>query len=328
MSFSAVGLSWDINSFRQYLQGMKRPSWAKSVTLHHTAAPSLAQRPDGLTNQHVINIRNFYQKSLGWSSGPQLFVDDKRIMGMTPITEKGVHAVSFNSSSIGIEVLGNFDSEDPHSGRGYAAWKIASEASMEILYWLGLEATSKTVLFHRDDPRTSKSCPGRKVSKDWVLELMRNSSAPIIPVPADDRAEEFVPLIEYVTTRTGGSIADAVKLLRVDEKGLTYLGEQWIERAYYDKSRSATMAPRTEADEAVAWVLKWSGREADDSSAIVPVVAYAAEKLGLTYARSASKLTHKSGKFLWSGELIPGASFDKALQSTVAPKGVMDTLLS
>ena len=326
MSFSAVGLSWDIHSFRQYLQGVNRPSWAKSVTLHHTAAPSLAQRPSGLTDQHVLNIRDFYQRQLGWRSGPQLFVDDKRIMGMTPITERGVHAVSFNSSSIGIEVLGDYDSEDPRSGRGYAAWNVAAETTMEILYWLGLEPTSKTVLFHRDDPRTSKTCPGKKVSKDWVLELMRNGEQPIIPVPADDCAEEFVPLVEYVSARTGGSITDTVALLRM--KGdLTYLGEQWIERAYYDKGRSATMAPRTEADDAVKWIEKWQSEKATGSVEIVPVVAYIASRLSVPYCVAAHNLTYRNGEFRWAGEAISGASFNKALQSTVAPKGEIDRII-
>ena len=31
-----------------------------------------------------------------------------------------------------------------------------------------------TVKFHRDDPRTSKSCPGTKVSKEWFLNLVEN----------------------------------------------------------------------------------------------------------------------------------------------------------
>ena len=75
--------------------------------MHHTAAPSLAQRPRGLTIQHIRNIQNYYQSQLGWSSGPHLFIDDDQIFGMSSLERRGIHAVSFNRTHIGIEVLGN-----------------------------------------------------------------------------------------------------------------------------------------------------------------------------------------------------------------------------
>ena len=34
------------------------------------------------------------------------------------MTAHGVHAVSFNSTGVGIEMLGNYDIEDPRTGRG------------------------------------------------------------------------------------------------------------------------------------------------------------------------------------------------------------------
>lgn len=169
MSFANVGKSWKVDEFKSYLKTLTPPAWAKAVTLHHTASPSLKIRPNGLTDQHVINLRDFYKNEKGWSAGPHLFVDDYRIMGMTPLTEKGVHAVSFNSTSIGIEVLGDYGEEDPHSGRGLECWENAFAATAALLEWLGIEPSSKTVQFHRDDPATSKSCPGDKVRKDWVL---------------------------------------------------------------------------------------------------------------------------------------------------------------
>ncbi len=172
MSFANVGKSWDVTKFEAYLATLTRPSWAKAVVLHHTAAPNLRTRPVGLTDQHIRNIQDFYMNDKGWSAGPHLFVDDHRIMGMTPLTEKGVHAVSFNSSAIGIEVLGDYDTEDPKSGRGFEAWTNAAAATNILLAWLKLTPSDKTVLFHRNDPRTDKSCPGKLITKDWVLHLM------------------------------------------------------------------------------------------------------------------------------------------------------------
>lgn len=324
MSFASTGLAWNIQGFREYLKSVPRPSWARSITLHHTASPSLANRPGGLTDQHIRNIRDFYKNTKGWSAGPQLFIDDRRIMGLTPINVRGVHAASFNGNSIGIEVLGNYDTEDPHSGRGYAAWCLTAEASLALLEWLGLEPTSSTVKFHRDDPRTTKTCPGRKVSKDWILEMIRN--APFVPDAVQEETEkpDLVRVVEYVAERTGGEIAKVAALLRRADDGLFYLGESWLEGAFYDATRQATVAPRSEADEAVEWVNKWLTTRSDE---LVPVVAFAASALGISYADAAKRLVHKSGEFRWAGEVIGGASFDKARQSTVAPKREMLRIL-
>jgi hypothetical protein len=176
MSFSSVGQSWNPEGLERYLSGIPTPAWARAVTLHHTAAPSLAQRPGGLTDQHVINIRDFY-KGKGWQSGPHFFVDDRRIMGMTPVNEKGIHAVSFNGNSIGIEVLGDYDNESPLTGRGLICWRNAALATSALLEWLGVGPNQHTVLFHRDDPKTSKTCPGNLVAKDWVMKLIKDGIA-------------------------------------------------------------------------------------------------------------------------------------------------------
>jgi len=174
MSFDAVGDVWRLPDFDNHLRSIVSPGWARAVCLHHTAAPSLAQRPDGLSKQHIRNIRDFYQKK-GWQSGPHFFIDDTEgcVMGMTPLHEKGVHASTFNSSAFGIEVLGDYDREDPLSGRGLKCWENAAAATRSLLDFLGLPATPATVLFHRDDPKTTKTCPGTKVKKDWFIDLVK-----------------------------------------------------------------------------------------------------------------------------------------------------------
>jgi hypothetical protein len=175
MSFSAVGDVFRLSQFDDYLRTHAKPDWAQSVTLHHTAAPSLTQRPSGLSRQHIRNIRDFYQGK-GWKAGPHFFIDDTEgcVMAMTPLAEKGIHAASFNASSIGIEVLGDYDSESPKTGRGLFCWQNAADATRALLDWLGLPVNEKTVLFHRDDPKTSKSCPGKLVAKEWELGLIKS----------------------------------------------------------------------------------------------------------------------------------------------------------
>lgn len=173
MSFSAVGTVYTPEEFSTFLATLPRPQWVRAITLHHTSSPSLAQRPKGLLPQHIRNIRDFYREKK-WSSGPHLFIDDTHrcIMGMTPLDERGTHAVSFNATALGIEVLGDYDSEDPTTGRGLTAWRNAAAATRHLLDWLHLTASKDIILFHRDDPRTTKTCPGTRVRKEWFLSLL------------------------------------------------------------------------------------------------------------------------------------------------------------
>jgi len=57
----------------------------------------------------IANIRDYYKNDLLWSAGPHLFIDEDEIYGMCDLRKKGVHAVSFNKTAIGIEVLGDYD---------------------------------------------------------------------------------------------------------------------------------------------------------------------------------------------------------------------------
>jgi hypothetical protein len=254
MSYANVGRTWTPRTFRDYLGTLTPPSWAKSVTLHHTAAPSLAQRPSGLTAQHMANIRDYYAKTLGWSRGPHLFTDDDEILGMTPLTLKGTHAVSFNGNSIGIEALGDYDTEDPKNGRGLRVWQTTAQAALALLDWLQLEPTSKTVLFHRDDPRTTKSCPGRKVDKDWILDVMRmytRTPVALQPPASLDSEENLVPVVRYAVGKSGRPYAQVVEALARVGQVYTLAGS-WLEAARYDEKQQATVAPAGEIDDALA----------------------------------------------------------------------------
>jgi len=240
MSFKNVGRVWSLQSFEAYLKTIKKPDFADKVVLHHTWAPSLAQRPNGFLAQHLINMRDYYQKTLGWSSGPHLFIDDDDIFGMTPLGEKGIHAASFNASSLGIEVLGNYDSEEPDRDRGKECWQLAADTTYLLLEWLDLKPSPKTIFFHRDDPKTSKTCPGLKVHKEWFIEMVKtpefNKKSIDLVVP------EVVPVAHYVVTRKGYTYDEVKRLLKIKNK-LVYFGEDWLEGAYYDPAREATVAP-------------------------------------------------------------------------------------
>lgn len=172
MSYSQVGKVWDAEAFKRHVASIDL-SWAKGVTLHHTAAPSLAQRPQGLKIQHLRNLQHYYEHDLGWSAGPHLFVDEDQIYGLSPMTRTGTHARSFNKTHIGIEVLGDYDQESPTSGRGLQCWQMAAAATSILL----ASIKAGTWNFHRDDPKTSKTCPGGLVTEELFAGYMEDANA-------------------------------------------------------------------------------------------------------------------------------------------------------
>jgi hypothetical protein len=174
MSFSSVGLVFDLPSFRQHLTGLDM-SWAKSVTIHHTGSPDLAARPKGFTIQHMRNIQSYYEGERKWFRGPHLFTDEDQIFGMSPLTARGTHAETFNTTSIGIEMLGNYDIDSPFEGRGREVLLRTAATTAAILIKLGLPANELTIHFHRDDPKTSKTCPGTKIEKAPFIALVKNA---------------------------------------------------------------------------------------------------------------------------------------------------------
>ena len=267
MGYELVGKVWDAETFDKYVKSIKgRLSWAKGVTVHHTAAPSLAQRPKGWTIQHMRNLQHFYQKRLGWSAGPHLFTDEDQIFGMSGMHRRGVHAVSFNRSHLGIEMLGNFDSEDPNSGRGLECQKTTAHAVAILLKHMGLTPSTRTINFHRDDPKTSKSCAGRKADKKTLIALVKkafkgqldnvdstqppaieNNAAPHIPGWSEYDLQAgvfFVPVMRFLL-HLGASREDVLSKL-ASKDGKFVLGSNELEKAYYSRSRQETWAPVNE----------------------------------------------------------------------------------
>lgn len=259
MGFENTGRVWTPSTFAPYLTTITPPTWAKSITLHHTGAPSLAQRPNGFAAQHLANLEHFYKVDRGWSSAPHLFIDDDQIWGMCALTKRGIHAVSFNSSSIGIEVLGDYNTESPRSGRGLDCWRTAAQATRQLATWLNIPITPETILFHRDDPETKKTCPGTKVDKTWVISLI-NNAAPPAPGPVLEPTTKpaldvtlannqwrfagerwCIPVRAYLLKR---GVPDATIAANLKKQGTQFFyGAELLEGAFYDIPTSSTWAP-------------------------------------------------------------------------------------
>ena len=169
-----VGKSFSPEGFQAYCQGLHWTTWRPSfIVLHNTGSPTLAQRPAGLTRQHIDNLVAFYRDEKGWSAGPHLFVDDLQIWVFTPLTTSGVHSTSWNSQSLGLEMLGDYDHDDFASGRGLRVCANAVSAMASLSMVLGLDPTGMHL--HREDPLTTHACPGSGVRKLEMIQRVQDA---------------------------------------------------------------------------------------------------------------------------------------------------------
>jgi hypothetical protein len=131
--------------------------------MHHTGFPDLSIRPNGFTEQHMLNMRHGYLNDRGWHHGPHIYTDDHGIWVFNPLSQRGVHAVSFNSTRYGIEMLGNFDNEADYTNpRGVVSRDHGMFAAAVLMKHAGI-STAK-LNFHRHDRETRKTCPGKRVN--------------------------------------------------------------------------------------------------------------------------------------------------------------------
>lgn len=176
MSFPIVGRRFTPDEFEAYLHNLDLSPFKPSmVVLHNTSAPSLAQRPNGLTAQHIENLHGYYQAK-GWNGGPHLFIDQNGIWVFNPLNRRGTHAPSWNGVSWGVEMVGEFENESFDNVDGGKVHKNAVAALTSMFRKLGLKPTDADAFhFHKEDPHTThKSCPGQNVRKDVVIQQVMN----------------------------------------------------------------------------------------------------------------------------------------------------------
>lgn len=158
-----VGLAFNGAGFDSYCKGLSWTDWRPNfIALHNTATPNLAQRPNGFTKQHILNLVAYYQ-GLGWRAGPHLFIDDKQIWVFTPLNTTGRHSPSWNNIALGVEMLGDYASDSFTAGRGLAVRKNAVSAFASLSRRLGLDP--QKIRLHKEDPATTHDCPGKNVNK-------------------------------------------------------------------------------------------------------------------------------------------------------------------
>lgn len=139
------------------------------IIIHNTGRPNMRQwtrvkvypnRMEGLTSWYRD------QQSPPWKGGPHLFVDDKGMWLFNPLWKQGTHSPSFNSTSWGIEMVGDYETEPFDRGFGAKVRDNATLAAAVLLRHRQLPANGKTIVFHREDKKTTHACPGKNVDKD------------------------------------------------------------------------------------------------------------------------------------------------------------------
>lgn len=195
-TFLAHPTHYTLPEFRAMLAGLKLGAWRpKFPTLHNTGAPSLKQwMAYGPTPQERWGASlNSYYKGLGWHAGPALVVCPDYVWNLCDLTKPGVSVSCWNSDTIGIEMVGDYDVgavDQFASGEG-AKVRDNAAAVLAVLaekfawgdlgsYQVGVEGLH----FHRECVADHHSCPGSQVSKPDMLARIKAASTPSIPVAA------------------------------------------------------------------------------------------------------------------------------------------------
>lgn len=228
---------------------MSKPWKPRFVVMHHTGGPSLATwktyahgtRKVPITDARwMANLAGYYGNERGWSAGPHFFFTPDNFCVLSPPERRGVHAVSFNATSWGVECVGDFDSETftPELANRYA------EGLACLHLALGISPdpfviNTRGLHFHRDDPKTKKTCPGRGVDKPRMIALVKHHMAklgdggahddddpPPVTVPAPKRIGTVnVAPTDYLNVRDEPSAkSPTTRILKRGEK-VEILGE-------------------------------------------------------------------------------------------------------
>lgn len=174
------------------------PGKLKFVVVHNTSNPTkrlwLSWTPEK-RQQYILNMQGYYG-GMGWAGGPHYFVTptvDPVAFGFNRPLVDGTHASCFNTGSLGIETVGEFDVED---------FDAVTQGNLVLLLAMihikaGLTPApylygQHGLHFHVECKADDHDCPGRNVHKpDLVaavqakmIELGAAPPAPPIAAPA------------------------------------------------------------------------------------------------------------------------------------------------
>lgn len=159
-----IGKGLKEQKFETYLNKLDFSTWKpQMIVIHHTVSPTLAQWEKINTKTRLDN----FAKIMGanqWNSGPHLIIDRDSIWIFSPLNKPGIHCRGWNKTSIGIEMVGNYDVDKLDE----KVLQNTIDAIVPILKKFNLNQSS--VMFHSESPEArGKSCPGKNVDKSLIL---------------------------------------------------------------------------------------------------------------------------------------------------------------
>lgn len=143
--------------------------------IHHTWKPAHSsfdgenhiKLQEGMYHYHtVVN---------GWDDIGQhltLFPDGKWLTGR-PFHKTPASISGWNTGALAVEMLGNFDLPGTGEFNSLGYDRLEGRQREEILklikYFIDRYG-EKTIIFHRDNPNTKKTCPGTSLSKEILIQ--------------------------------------------------------------------------------------------------------------------------------------------------------------
>lgn len=205
--------------FKTYLDGLKITPWAKFVVVHNTSSPDIKlytqdwmKRPTDKWSPELW-LRNLvsYYSGMGWSGGPHLFIPPTpdTILVLNSLLVHGVHTPSWNNFSFGVETVGEFEREafgDPTRDNLVAALAMLHQKTglTPLPYSLGVRGLH----FHKEDHATThRTCPGRNMVKDDLVNRVTAAMGQDVPIPQDPHTHD-VPIASQAADTNGMSIQE------------------------------------------------------------------------------------------------------------------------
>jgi N-acetylmuramoyl-L-alanine amidase len=166
-----VGEGFKPKEFDDYVRKLTFAAWRPQfVVLHNTSKPRFSQWHSTPGSQRMQNLVHYYRNEMKWSAGPHLFIADDLIWVFTPLTTSGRHSPSWNLTSWGVEMVGEYQEEV--FGNKVRDNTVAALATLHAV----LGRDPKTLRFHKEDEATThKTCPGRNVNKEDVIKRVQDN---------------------------------------------------------------------------------------------------------------------------------------------------------
>jgi N-acetylmuramoyl-L-alanine amidase/Bacterial SH3 domain len=188
-----------IADFKVYMHGLDYRNWRPSgIVQHNTASPTLYQWWHSVPPaERMQNLISYYRDEMGWSAGPHVFVDGVSFWVLTDLNVSGVHSPSWNATRLGIEMVGDYDSEDDEHGMGAQVMEMTVALFGECCAFFGWEVNNSKIKQHKEDPATDHDCPGRNVVKAEFLTDVTNymgdggDHTPVPPQPTEVAGEVY-----------------------------------------------------------------------------------------------------------------------------------------